>query len=108
MTRIEKFSGGYYRAEMTVQPLDDGPSIERGLYDLLDRRIYQNTDTPVMMRASLDVGPRFVPSVDTAMPTDVIGLPTHLLDEVGIHPSAQDVSIFILTPKHAHMLSQQV
>jgi hypothetical protein len=106
MAKIEEFSGGYYRAEMTVQPLERGPSIEQGLYDLLDRRIYGNTDAPVMMRLSLDCGPKFSPSVEGAMPTDVIGLPTSFLDEAGIHPSAEGVSIFILKPKHAYMLSQ--
>jgi hypothetical protein len=103
---IEDFSGGYYRAEMTVQPLESGPSIERGLYDLISRKIYTNTDAPVTMRLTLDGGPRFMPHTEGAMPTDVIGMPTDMLDDVGIHPSAEDISVFILKPKHAYLFHQ--
>jgi len=103
---IEDFSGGYYRAEMTVQPLESGPSIERGLYDLINRKIYTNTDAPVTMRLTLDGGPRFAPETENAMPTDVIGMPTEMLDDVGIHPSAEDISVFILKPKHAYLFHQ--
>lgn len=103
---IEDFSGGYYRAKMTVQPLESGPSIERGLYDLINREIYTNTDAPVTMRLTLDGGPRFTPETENAMPTDVIGMPTEMLDEVGVHPSAEDISVFILKPKHAYLFHQ--
>lgn len=103
---IEDFSGGYYRAIMTVQPLERGPSIERGLYDLINRRIYSNTDAPVTMRLTLDEGTRFTPDVENAMPTDVIGMPTSMLDDVNVHPSAERTSVFILKPKHAYFFHQ--
>lgn len=103
---IEDFSGGYYRATMTVQPLERGPCIERGLYDLINREIYTNTDAPVTMRLSLDGGPRFIPETENAMPTDVIGMPTEMLDELDIHPSTEDMSVFILKPKHAYLFHQ--
>jgi hypothetical protein len=103
---IEEFSGGYYRANMTVQPLDRGPSIERGLYDLINRNIYSNTDAPVTMRLTLDKGPRFTPETENGMPTDVIGVPSDILDEMSIHPSTEDVSVFILKPKHAYLYQQ--
>jgi len=103
---IEDFSGGYYRAQMTVQPLERGPSIERGLYDLINRKIYSNTDAPVTMRLSLSGGPRFAPETENGMPTDVIGIPTEILDEAGVHPSTENTSIFILKPKHAYRFYQ--
>lgn len=102
MTKLEEFSGGYYRAQLTVQPFPDGPSIEQGLYELINRRIYDTTNAPVTMRASLSNGPRFLPRGEHAMPTDVIGLPRDLLDEMGIHPAAEDVSFFVLKPQAAY------
>lgn len=103
---IEDFSGGYYRATMTVQPYEDGPCIERGLYDLINRKIYSSTDAPVTMRLTVDGGPRFMPETENAMPTDAIGMPTDMLDDAGVHPSAQDISVFILKPKHAYLFHQ--
>lgn len=105
---IEEFSGGYYRAKMTVQPFDDGPSIERGLYDMIEHRIYGQTNAPITMRLGLDAGQMFSPEPEGAMPTDVIGVPTTLLDSMGLHPSAEDVNVFILKPKHAYRLTQQM
>ena len=91
---------------MTVQPFEDGPAIEQGLYDLLNRKLYSNTDAPVTMRLELDTGGQFVPQAEGAMPTDVIGMPTDILDSMGIHPSAEDVSVFILKPKNAYQFHQ--
>jgi hypothetical protein len=105
MTVIEDFSGGYYRLQMDVQPLERGPCIERGLYDLISRNIYTQTDAPVTMRLGLDEGSTFRPTGENGMPTDVIGLPTEFLDSIGVHPSAEGVSIFILKPKNAYMFS---
>lgn len=103
---IEDFSGGYYRATMTVQPVEDGPCIERGLYDLIDQRLYKNTDAPVTMRLRLDGGPSFLPHGEGAMPTDVVGVPVNMLDEMGVHPSAENVSTFILKPEYAYLLHE--
>jgi hypothetical protein len=104
MAKLEEFSGGYYRAEMTVQPLDRGPSIERGLYDLINREIYYKTDAPVTMRLGLNAdAPTFEPSAENGMPTDVLGVPTDLLDMAGIHPSAESVSVFIYKPEAAYL-----
>lgn len=100
---IEDFSGGYYRAEMSIQPLESGPCIERGLYDLISRKIYRSTNAPVTMRLTLDGGPRFTPSAENAMPTNAIGVPTAMLDQLGIHPSTENMSVFILKPKHAYL-----
>jgi hypothetical protein len=103
---IEEFSGGYYRTQMTVQPFDDGPAIEKGLYDLINRRMYSNTDAPVTMRLQMDSGLRFTPSAEGAMPTDVIGVPTDLLDKIGVHPASENINVFILKPKHAYLFHQ--
>jgi len=103
---IEDFSGGYYRTEMTIQPVDDGPSIERGLYDFINREFYYKTDAPITMRVGLKQETHFQPSAEGGMPTDVLGLPTRLCDDMGVHPSAEAVSVFVLKPAHAYLFSQ--
>ena len=103
---IEDFSGGYYRTEMTIQPVADGPSIERGLYDFINREFYYKTDAPITMRVGLKKETHFQPHAEGGMPTDVLGLPTDLCDEMGVHPSAESVSVFVLKPAHAYLFSQ--
>lgn len=103
---IEDFSGGYYRTEMTIQPISSGPSIERGLYDFINREFYYKTDAPITMRLGLTEGTHIQPSAEGAMPTDVLGLPTELCDDMGVHPSAESVSVFVLKPAHAYLFSQ--
>lgn len=103
---IKEFSGGYYRALMTVQPYEDGPSIESGLYDMINRKIYSKTDAPVTMRLSLDGGPRFSPDTESAIPTNVIGVPRNMLDEAEVHPSDENAPVYILKPQHAFRFYQ--
>jgi hypothetical protein len=103
---IEDFSGGYYRTKMTVQPVESGPSIERGLYDFINREFYYQTDAPITMRVGLSQGTHFRPEAEGGMPTDVLGLPPAMCDEVGVHPSAEDVSVFVLKPAHAYIFGQ--
>lgn len=105
---IEEFSGGYYRIEMTVQPLSSGPSIERGLYNFIDKKFYCQTSAPVTMRVGLTQSSHFQPSSEGAMPTDVLGLPENLLQEMDVHPSAENVSVLILKPAHAYMFGQSM
>jgi hypothetical protein len=102
---IEDFSGGYYRTRMTVQPVQGGPSIERGLFDFINREFYYQTDAPITMRVGFD-GAHFRPTCEGGMPTDVLGLPEDLCERVGVHPSAEDVSVFILKPAHAYLYGQ--
>lgn len=108
MTKLEEFSGGYYRTEMTVQPLERGPTIEQGLYDLINRQIYHRTDAPVTMKLGMNVGPTFQPSAENGVPTDVLGAPTELLDEAGVHPSAEDVNVFIYKPEAAYLFASDI
>jgi hypothetical protein len=103
---LEDFSGGYYRTTMTVQPLESGPSIERGLFDFINREFYYKTDAPITMRLGLEEGLHIQPSAEGAMPTDVLALPEKLCDEMEVHPSAEGVSVFILKPAHAYLLNQ--
>lgn len=103
---IENFSGGYYRTKMTVQPYKQGPTIERGLYDFIDREFYYKTDAPITMRIGLSEGFHFRPKAEAAMPTDVLGLPEQLCDEMGVHPSAEGISVFVLKPAHAYLFGQ--
>ena len=104
--RFEQFSAGYYRAQMAVQPFDDGPAIERGLYDLINRKVYQETTAPITMRLSLDRGTRFTPAAENAMPPDVIGVPEQMLTDAGVHPADDNTSVFVLNPKQAYRFNQ--
>jgi len=103
---LEHFSSGYYRASMQVQPFDEGPAIEKGLFDLINRRVYDTTTAPITMRLGLDKGPRFTPTAENAMPTDVIGIPQSLLEDAGIHPSDDNVNVFVLKPEAAYRFNQ--
>jgi hypothetical protein len=103
---LEEFSGGYYRVQMSVQEVERGPVIERGLYDLIARRIYDTTDAPVTVRLGLDAGPRFTPTAENGVPTNVIGLPKSLLTEAGVHPGDNSVNVFVLKPSAAYRFNQ--
>lgn len=103
---IREFSNGYYKAEMSVQPYEDGPAIEQGLYDFINRKFYYATDAPVTMRVGLDGGPMFAPSAESSIPTNVVGLPIAELDKSNVHPSADNVAVFILKPEFAYMFNQ--
>lgn len=103
---LEQFSGGYYRANMVVQQFAEGPAIERGLYDLIDRKVYDTTTAPITMRLGLDSGPRFTPVPENAMPTDVIGVPESILSEAGVHPADDSVNVFVLKPAQAYRFNQ--
>jgi hypothetical protein len=103
---IQDFSGGYYQTEMTVQPMDSGPAIERGLYDFINREFYYQTDAPITMRVGMNSGTHFRPAAEGAMPTDVLGLPVDVCDSIGVHPSAESVNVYILKPAHAYLFGQ--
>lgn len=103
---MEAFSGGYYRLEMGIQPFAEGPAIERGLLDFIEREFYYQTDAPVTMRLGLDRGVTFHPDGVNGMPTDALAIPEPMCDTVGIHPSAESVSVFIVKPAHAYLFSQ--
>jgi len=102
---IEDFSSGYYKTEMSVQPYSDGPAIEQGLYDFIKRKFYYNTDTPVTMRIGLNGGPMFTPSPEAGIPTNVIGLTMGNIERSGVHPSDDNVSVFVLKPEFAYMFN---
>ncbi len=102
---IEHFSNGYYKTEMSVQPYESGPTIERGLYDFINRRFYTKTDAPVTMRIGLDAGPMFSPSAESSIPTNVLGLPLSTIEKSSIHPSNDNVPVFVLKPEFAYMFN---
>lgn len=103
---LEEFSAGYFRAKMSVQPVDRGPVIERGLYELINRDIYHTTDAPITMRLGLNSGPRFTPTAENGVPTNVLGVPQGLLDESGVHPGQERTNVFVLKPKNAYQFNQ--
>lgn len=105
---LESFSGGYYRAQMEVQPYSDGPTIEQGLYSLINRRIYDTTSAPVTMRLGLDAGPKFTPAAENSMPRDVIGVPEELLQASGVYPADSNVNVFVLKPEAAYRFNQSM
>lgn len=102
---IEHFSNGYYKTEMSVQPYSDGPAIEQGLYDFINRKFYQRTDAPVTMRVGLSSGPMFRPDAERSMPQDVVGLPLSDIEDSNIHPSDESVAVFVLKPEFAYLFN---
>lgn len=103
---IEDFSSGYYKADMSVQPYEDGPTIEQGLYDFIARRFYAKTDAPVTMRVGLSEGPIFEPSAEIGIPTNVLGLPLSEIEDSNIHPSDDSVAVFVLKAEFAYLFQQ--
>lgn len=108
MSELDEFSGGYYRAEMSLVPYDDGPVIEQNLYDFIDREIYGSTDAPITARIGLDKGPMFVLSAEGAMPQDALALPRDWLDDMRIHDTKGRHDIFVLKPAHSYFINQSV
>jgi len=102
---MEHFSNGYYKMNMTVQPVESGPVIEQGLYDFINREFYYQTNAPLTMRAGLSNNIHFRPNSEPAMPTDVLGLPKEMCDKMKVHPSSEDVDIFVLKPSHAYLFN---
>lgn len=103
---LNEFSDGYYRAQMNIQEVERGPVIERGLYELIARRIYDTTNAPITMRLGMDRGTRFTPVAENGVPTDVLGLPAPLIDESGVHPGTDAANVFVLKPAHAYRFHQ--
>lgn len=102
---LDEFSGGYYRTEMNVQPYEDGPVIEHGLYNMIDKRVYAQTDAPIMMRVGLDASPYFTISSEAAVPTDVLALPRSWMDDMDIDSRGMH-NVFVLKPEHSYVLGQ--
>lgn len=91
---IEDFSSGYYRATMDVQEYDDGPVIERRLYDFINRKLYVDSDMPIRMRVGLDAGATFEVGSESAIPRDVLALPQELC------PDERQASVFVVKPEY--------
>jgi hypothetical protein len=91
---IEDFSSGYYRMMMNVQEYDDGPAIQDELYEFINKEIYLDSTSPVMMRVGLDAGQTFPVSAERSIPRDVLALPEELVDETG------QSSIFVLKSEY--------
>lgn len=103
---LTEFSDGYYRAQMNIQVVERGPVIERGLYDLINRRIYDTTNAPITMRLGLNRGTRFTPMAENGVPTDVLGLPAALLDDSDVYQGTDTANVFVLKPAHAYRFHQ--
>lgn len=92
---IEDFSSGYYHADMDVQPYDNGPVIERSLYDFINQELYVDSDVPVMMRVGFDAGETFQVSAESAIPRDVLALPREMVE------SQHNSDVFVLKSEYA-------
>lgn len=104
---MEEFSGGYYKTEMTVQEYSQGPVIENGLYDYINRKIYAQTNAPITLRVGMDKGPYFPVESEAAVPTDVLALPKEWMDDMMINAS-DPKSVFILKPAFSYFVNQSV
>lgn len=96
---IQDFSNGYYRASMNVLEYEDGPVIERGLYDFIDRELY---DSPisVMVRLGMSESTRFAVSAERSIPREVIGIPSELVTHEGVQ------NVFFLKEEHAEIVGK--
>lgn len=103
---VEDFSAGYWRATtLEVQSHSEYPVIEKGLYDIIDNRLYQGAGARPTFKIGLDRGSVFSPRPEAAVPTDVIGVPPELMGpEVDSDVSEREV--FILKPDNAHFLME--
>lgn len=95
---LEEFSGGYYIATMDVQPYSDGPVIDRGLYDFINRELYYDSDSPVMMRLGLDSSTLFGVTGEPGVPRDVLAMPEELIDEWG------EQNVFVLKSEYTDVV----
>jgi hypothetical protein len=91
---IEDFSSGYYRADMVVQAYDDGPVIERGLYNFITDELFFE-DSPLMMRLSLSSEALFDVQSESSVPRDVLAVPEEIIAERGAQ------SVYILKPEYS-------
>ena len=107
MTQLKNFSKNYWLAEMEVQPYKEGPVIERGLYDIIDSKIYKRTDAPITMTLGFSGGPTFEPQAESAVPTDVLALPQEMMDQVDVKAS-EKVTVFIYKPRAAYLYNREV
>lgn len=104
---MEDFSGGYYRAKMRVHAYEDGPIIESGLYDYIDRKIYARTNAPVTMRVGLQHGPYFTVGSEVAVPPDVLAIPEKWIEDMNIS-NEETSNVFLLKPSHSYIINQSI
>lgn len=105
---IQEFSGGYYSVEMDIQSYEDGPVIDRKLYDEINCGIYQNTDTPITMKTSMDNGIYFSVSPENGVPPFVLALPEKWVDNLDVLDDGRTERIYLVKPSYAYMLQQNV
>lgn len=105
---FKAFSAGYYRGEMVVERFDEGPAIESELYEYIRGRLYNKTETDVMMQLSLSCSPKFCPKAENAMPAEVLGLPKQMLSSGrGLSPGDK-TNVYIVRPLYAEIFSLEV
>jgi hypothetical protein len=97
---MEDFSSGYYRTRMNVQNYDDGPVIERQLYEFINSELYDRSSQDVMMRVGLDATPLFTVSSEAAVPRDVLALPEEMGLESGLH------NVFVLKSEYSETVGR--
>jgi len=103
---MEEFSGGYYSLEMQVQRYSDGPVIESSLYDMINRRVYSNTDAPITFKLSLDNGAYFNVDAENAVPHNVLALPESWIENFDVQDDGRPSRIFVLKPGHSYLMHQ--
>ena len=91
-----------------VQPYDDGPVIETGLYDLIDNSVYARTNAPITLRIGLAGSPYFKVGCEAAIPTDVLAIPRKWMDDIQLHDEHSMQSIFVLKPGYSYLVNQSM
>lgn len=105
---LTDYSSGYYSLNLRVTPFEDGPTIDRHLYQYIDEKVYANTDAPVWMRASFQPSPYFRIHGEEPMPADLIGLPPEWMEDLDVDNDNEYHTFFLCKPAHAHFVSQSV
>lgn len=105
---LQNLTGGYYALDLRVAPFEDGPTIDSQFCDYLSDTVYANTDAPMWMRASLQPSPYIRVRGEEPMPTDMIGLPTEWMEDLGIEDDNEYHTFYLCKPSQAHFVSQSI
>lgn len=103
---VENFSAGYLKTDMKVVPYEDGPIMESGAYDYINRQFYYRTNVPPIFRLGLNGEPYFEMSAEYSIPADRIGIPSEWMSDNLIADEFRTMPVFILKPDYAYLLRE--
>lgn len=102
--RISEFSGGYYVAEMVVQPNEDGPLVDNQLFTFIKSKLYDEVSADPIFKLQLDGGKYFTPTTHNSIPPEVIGLPQEYIDSSDMSDDGKKENIYIVKPQQTRFI----